>query len=266
MTRFQTMKHAALFFILTLVLGLFSPSISPAADTRVYELRTYVANPGRFEALLTRFREHTCKLFEKHGIVNIGYWVQIKAADGDETTLIYIVAHPSREAAKTNWKSFGADPEWQTARKASEEAGKILAKAPESVFMNATDYSPAIISGSADKERVFELRTYTTQEGKFEALQTRFKDHTMGLFTKHGMTHIGYWVPNDLNKGAGNKLIYILAHQDQDSGLAAFTAFRADPAWVKAKAESEINGALTVLQPDGVKSVYLRALSFSPIR
>lgn len=241
------------------------PASAQAGDGKIYEMRTYVANEGKLDALLKRFRDHTCRLFEKHGMTNIGYWVPLEKADGADTTLIYIISHASREAAAANWKAFGADPDWQAARKASEEGGKILAKAPESVFMDTTEYSPPVKTGAGDKDRVFELRVYNTPSGKLDALHSRFKNHTIGLFTKHGMTHLGYWTPVDADKGAGTKLIYVLAHASQEAGKASFAAFRADPAWVAAKAESEKNGSLT-LQPDGVKSIYMRAVDFSPIR
>lgn len=243
-------------------------SICCAADAAagpVYELRIYTTNEGKLEALLARFRDHTCKIFERHGITNIGYWVPVDEADGSKNTLIYLISHASREAAKENWAAFGKDPEWQAARKASEEGGKILAKAPESIFMTPTDFSPAIQTGAATPERVFELRTYTTPPGKLEALHRRFRDHTVALFTKHGMTQIGYWSPTDEDKGAGTKLIYLLAHASKEAGLASFKAFREDPDWIAAKTESEKDGPLTV-QPGGVKSVYMTPTDFSPIR
>lgn len=253
---------------LCLALSLAFVASSLAADARTFELRIYTTNEGKLPDLLKRFREHTCKLFEKHGMENIGYWVPIEEADGANNKLIYIIAHKSREAAKASWAAFGSDPDWKAAAKASEENGKILAEKPESIFMTATDYSCAIsatpgVAGAGG--RVFELRTYTTNEGKLDALHARFRDHTMALFTKHGMTHIGYWVPTDADKGAGNKLIYILAHPSKEAGLAAFDAFRKDPEWVAAKAESEKDGPLTI-KDGGVKSVYMKAVDFSPIK
>jgi len=260
------MKRRSILLAAALSTAIYLPAAAVhAADGKVYEMRAYVTNDGKLDALLKRFRDHTCKLFEKHGMENIGYWVPVEKADGADNTLIYILAHASRDAAKASFKAFGADPEWQAARMASEEGGKILAKAPESVFMDTTPYSPAVKTGAGDRERVFELRLYTTPPGKLDALHARFKDHTMGLFTKHGMTHIGYWTPTDADKGAQTKLIYILAHASQEAGKASFAAFRADPDWIKAKAESEKDGSLTVAT-DGVKSIYLRAVDFSQIR
>lgn len=250
---------------LSLALSLAFVASSLAADARTFEMRIYTTNEGKLPDLLKRFREHTCKLFEKHGMENIGYWVPVEEADGANNKLIYIIAHKSREAAKASWAAFVSDPDWKAAAKASEENGKILAEKPESIFMTATEYSNAIKTGTGEKERVFELRTYTANEGRLDALHARFRDHTMALFTKHGMTNIGYFVPTDADKGAGSKLIYILAHPSREAALAAFDAFRKDPAWIAAKTESEKNGPLTV-KDGGVKSVYIKAADFSPIK
>jgi hypothetical protein len=113
---------------------------SAAAGDRVFELRTYYTNEGKMPDLHARFRDHTNKLFEKHGMTLIGYW---SPTDGDDAanTLIYILAHESREKAAESWKAFGADPEWHKARDASEVNGKLVAKV-ESVYMTPTDYSP----------------------------------------------------------------------------------------------------------------------------
>lgn len=111
------------------------------ADTRVYELRTYTTLPGRLPALNRRFADYTIRIFAKHGIKSEAYWMPTDEAHKDNT-LIYLLSHESREAADRNWKEFQADPEWVKAREASEADGKILAKAPERVFMQKTDYSP----------------------------------------------------------------------------------------------------------------------------
>ena len=260
------MKTLALAAAAVLLPLASTPSARAAEDARVFELRIYTCAPGKLPDLLKRFREHTCKLFEKHGMENIGYWVPVDVENGSETTLYYVLGHKSREAAKESFAAFGKDPEWQAARAASEAAGKILARPPESIFMKATDYSPAIATGTAVAPRVFELRIYQTPEGKLDALHARFRDHTMALFTKHGMSHIGYWQPVDADKGASTKLIYILSHTSKDAGLASFTAFRADPDWIAAKAASEKDGPLTIEGADGVRSIYMKATDFSPIQ
>lgn len=237
-----------------------SHALAAPAENRFFELRTYHAAPGKLDALQARFRDHTLKLFQRHGIENIGYWVP---ANNTGNQLVFLLAYPSREAREASWKAFMADPDWQAAYKASEKDGPLVTKA-DSVFLKATDYSPAVKVGRADTERLFELRTYKAAPGKLDALQARFRDHTLGLFTKHGITHVGYWVPTEAKDGAGDTLIYILAHKDQQAMEASFKSFRTDPAWVAAKAASETGGPLTV--PDGVKSLPMKPTDFSPLK
>lgn len=242
-----------------------SPAPARAADTAVYELRTYTTEPGKLDALLARFRDHTCKLFEKHGMVNVGYWVPLDAKDGAGVKLVYLLKHQSREAAAASWKAFSADPAWQAARKASEAAGKILAKSPEAVFLRATDYSPALGAAKAGRgalPRVFELRTYTAAEGKLAALDARFRDHTLALFPKHGLTNITYLHPLDADKGAGRTLVYLLAFPDREAAKASWASFRLDSAWVKARADSEKDGKLTAK----TESVFLAPTDFSTLK
>src|SRR3954454_16787467 len=123
------------------LLGLFVLLAGYAmAQNRVYELRTYTCNEGKLEALKTRFRDHTIEIFKRHGIESVAYWIP-KDGPTSKTTLTYIITHPSREAATKNWAAFRADPEWQKVAADSEKDGKILAKPPESVFMDPADFS-----------------------------------------------------------------------------------------------------------------------------
>ena len=109
------------------------------AQNRVYELRTYTCYDGKLESLKARFRDHTIALFKRHGMESIGYWVP-QDPEKSKNTLIYILAHPSLEAAKKNWAAFQADPEWVKARAASEVDGPIVQKT-ESVYMDPTEFS-----------------------------------------------------------------------------------------------------------------------------
>jgi hypothetical protein len=129
----------ALFALGALTVWLARPASVEAQSPRVYELRTYHCLPGRLEALKTRFRDHTTKLFAKHGMKNIGYWIPADAPDS-QNTLIYILAHDSRDAAKKSWTEFQSDPAWTAVRDASEKDGKIVEKV-ESVYMTPTDFS-----------------------------------------------------------------------------------------------------------------------------
>lgn len=109
------------------------------AQNRVYELRTYICYDGKLEALKARFRDHTIAIFKRHGMESIGYWVP-QDPEKSKNTLIYILAHPSLEAAQKNWDAFRADPEWVKAKAASEAAGPIVQKT-ESVYMTPTEFS-----------------------------------------------------------------------------------------------------------------------------
>jgi hypothetical protein len=138
------MKHLFLLVALTLVvLVIQAQSIvrgGKKVDTRVFEMRTYYAHPGKMQALHARFRDHTMKLFVKHGMTNVGYWSPLDAAEA-EKKLVYILAFPSREAAKKSWQDFQNDPAWKKAKADSETDGPLVAKV-ESVFLKGTDYSP----------------------------------------------------------------------------------------------------------------------------
>ena len=130
-------------FVAGILLGhLFQPwsDVHAESGKRVFEIRTYTAQEGKLDALNARFRDHTIPIFEKHGIKNVGYWVP-QDAPLKQNTLIYILAHPSREAAAKNWEAFRNDPEWQKARTESEAKGPLVSRV-ESVFVEATDYSP----------------------------------------------------------------------------------------------------------------------------
>lgn len=111
-------------------------------STAVYELRVYHTYDGKLDDLLTRFREHTTKLFEKHGIKNVAYWTPTDDPLKGKT-LFYVLAHQSREAATANWKAFVDDPEWLSVKEKSEANGKLVEKI-ESTFLTLTDFSPSV--------------------------------------------------------------------------------------------------------------------------
>ena len=109
------------------------------AESRVYELRTYTCFEGKLDALKARFRDHTIRIFKKHDMQSVGYWVP-EDPERSKNTLVYILVHPSREAADKNWAAFQADPEWKKVAAESEANGKIVQKV-DRVFMNPTEFS-----------------------------------------------------------------------------------------------------------------------------
>jgi NIPSNAP len=117
---------------------------SAASEQRVFELRTYYTNAGKLNDLNKRFRDHTNRIFKKNGIEIIGFWTpqdEKEDKDGNGGKLIYLLAFPSREAAKKSWDAFRNDPEWQKAKAESEKDG-VLVKKVDSVYLDPTDYSP----------------------------------------------------------------------------------------------------------------------------
>lgn len=250
--------HLILLLFAAAVLPFF---VSQRVSAEVYELRTYTTNEGRLDALNKRFREHTVDLFKKHGIESVGYWVP---TDGPQAknTLIYVIRHESREAAAASWKAFIADPEWKKVARESQVDGQILARVPESVYMNAADYSPEFANETKGDGGVFELRIYRCNEGKLKGLDARFRDHTMKLFEKHGIENVAYWHPAD-EPAASDTLIYIIRHKNRDAAKASWSAFGKDPAWRKVAEESQKDGKFLRERPE---STYMQATDYSAIQ
>jgi hypothetical protein len=134
-----------LFAILACVASASALAAPPPLSPReaVYELRIYYPAPGKLAALNARFRNHTLKLFERHGMTNVAYWNEPAGADSPNGRVIYVLAYPSRAARDADWEGFRTDPEWQAVAKASEVDGKLVEKV-DSIFMNLADYSPPL--------------------------------------------------------------------------------------------------------------------------
>jgi hypothetical protein len=236
-------------------LGFFCAS---AQSSRCYELRIYYCEPGRLDALVQRFTNHTTKLFEKHGMKNEGYWLPI---DNQKNALYYVLSFPNRTARDMSWKAFIADSVWKKVQTESELSGKIITRI-ESIILNETDYSPIVHASIGAEGRVFELRTYKCMPQKLQNVNARFRDYTRHAFTKYGMTNIAYWNTVEPNDTIQPKLVYMLAHNSPEAAKASFDAFRADPEKIKIFTASEANGKLV----DNIESVFLKPLPFSAIK
>ncbi|MBH55360.1 MAG: NIPSNAP family protein [Opitutaceae bacterium] len=256
------MKIPSPLFLTLFTLTLLPVAWTEAHDTRAYELRTYWAHEGKLDDLIARFRDHTCDLFARRGIENVGYWVP---KDNPENKLIYILAFPSRLDQESMWKAFQNDSDWKSAARASIKDGRLVKKI-ESIWLKTTDYSMPVKKIQASPERLFELRTYITNEGKLNHLDARFRDHTIGLFEKHGIENIAYFHAMPDQEGATNTLIYLVAHESEESRGAAFKSFSQDEDWKSAKAGSEerAGGSLTI--KGGVKGEFLLPTDFSSLK
>src|SRR5262245_51624956 len=256
------MRRLLPLLALTPLAAFAASSRADEKDTKVYEMRVYYAMPDKLDALNARFKDHTMKLFDKHGLTNIGYFVPV--GENKDNKLVYFISAPSKDARDKSFKEFGADPDWKKAAAESEKDGKLVAKI-ESVFLTPTDYSPALKVEKGKDDRVFELRTYTATKGNLGNLNDRFKNHTLKLFEKHGMTNVVYWNVLKGQKGDDTQLVYLLAHKSEDAAKKSFDAFRQDPDWIAARKASEEKGGGSLTEKDGVKSEFLKPTDYSPL-
>ena len=260
------MKYALIItlFLLSAGLPLLAQPVSVTmSGSPLYEVRIYHPTPGKYAEIVDRFRQYTTKIFASHGMENVGYWTPTDTADH---RLIYILSYPNMDARNASWKAFSEDPAWKAVVAKTEANGKLVDHVDQ-IFMTKSNISPVIKPQSGSAGRVFEMRTYTATPGNLENVVARFQDHTKALFTKHGMTHIGYWITTEANtkgeaSGQQAKLIYILAHPSEAEGKQHFKEFAADADWIKARDASEANGKIV----EKVESVYLNPTDYSPIK
>jgi len=234
-------------------------------NLELYDLRVYTPAPGKAEALHARFREHTLRLFARHGMTNVGYFTPAPVAGqpADER-LFYILGYRNRATRDAAWAAFRADPEWQSVLAASQAAGSLTTKV-ENTFLTPAEYAPLVVREASASPRLFELRTYHAAPGKLENVHARFRDHTRRIFAKHGMTSIAYWRPSPGQAQMENKMVYLLAFPNTGARIAAFQAFGADPEWRKVAAESEAGGPI-LAQPGAIVSVQLSPTDYSPLK
>jgi len=244
-------------FLAVLGMALFTYTAVAQKDTRYFEMRIYYCHPGKLDALVKRFTDHTTRIFEKHGMENIGYWLPV---DNRENALYYVLAYPDKAARDAAWKAFGNDPEWKKVEKASTKKGPIVAKVT-SIFMDAPTISPVIQPSRTKADRSFDLRIYHCYPGQLNKLISRFQNHTMAFFSKHGMTNIAYWTTIE-QENAQPKLVYLVAHNTPESGATSWEAFRNDPDWQEVKQSSEKEAPIV----EKVETIALKPLPFSKIK
>ncbi len=241
----------------TVLMVILALTVYAQQDTRYYELRTYYTNEGKRPDLINRFQNHTLALFEKSGMENVAYFLPLDEAN---QTLIYFLAYPDKTSREASWKKFLDDPAWKAAYEQSIVNGKLVAKI-ESVFLSKAHELNPNFRPLAPGDKIFELRTYHCAPGKVDAVNARFRDYTLQLFEKHGMTNVAYWFTEE-EGGRQSKLVYLLAHSSVEAAKRSFDAFRVDPDWIKARDASEANGKIV----EKVESIYLKALPFSAVK
>jgi hypothetical protein len=215
----------------------------------LHELRIYTAIPGKLPALNDRFAKHTMGFFAKHGIGMTGFWTD---EIGTSNRLTYILAFDSMGDREQKMGAFQADTGWHRVRAETEGAGPLVDHV-HNAFLRPTPYSPT----PQCRSNIQELRVYDAMPGKLPALHDRFAHHTMQLFTKHGIENIAYWTED---VGISNRLVYMLGYPNLGARETGWTAFQADPAWQRARAESEKDGALVRVSRHSI----LRPTPYSP--
>ncbi|GAB5555532.1 MAG: hypothetical protein Sapg2KO_51230 [Saprospiraceae bacterium] len=228
-----------------------------AYEPSFFELRTYYANEGKLEGLLKRFEDHTMKLFEKHDMTNIAYWLPM---NNEENKLVYLMGYQSKAHRDQAWENFISDPEWTKAWEASRVNGPLV-DSIHNTFFTYTAYSPKL-SLEDTSPRTFSMRTYYTFPGKLGALHQRFQNHTMEIFENNGMKNIAYFNMSQENPLAKNVLTYFITFPDTTARKASWESFSADPAWKSAYANSIEDGKIV----DSLTAELLTPTSFSPLK
>ena len=251
------------------------PEATAATDdsNKLYELRIYTTNDGKLPALHTRFRDHTMRLFEKHGMENIVYWSVAEAARGEAeiagNQLVYIIAHKNEAVREASWNAFVNDPQWQRVAAESERDGKILAEPPRSILMKATDFSE-VIKPNKDSDaapRLFELRQYNDGPDRVPGTVDRFASGEKNLFTKHGMETVSFWRATD-----DSAFIYLLAHKDRETARESWQGFFPDFRQFmeeyrsRTRAEATQSGQQQQRRGGGSEVRYLVPTDYSPLK
>jgi hypothetical protein len=196
-------------------------------------------------------------LFEKHGMVNMAYWLP---SDNTDNKLVYLLGYQSKEQRDQSWKAFREDPEWQKVWEASKADGPIV-DSVVNTFLTYTSYSPKL--KIEDKSpRIFSHRTYYTNEGKLGALHDRFQNHTLEIFKNNGMTNIAYFNLDASHPESKNVLTYFITFPDTTARKNSWKNFSEDPAWKSAYAKSIEHGKLV----DSLTAELMIPTSFSPLK
>ncbi|MBI4324151.1 MAG: NIPSNAP family protein [Chloroflexi bacterium] len=261
------MKRSLLFAFCALSFCLAAVADDPARQdhatgeaARYVELRIYDVVPGKLEAVLTRFRNHMDRLYQKHGLTPIGYWVPLEKALSER--FVYLLAAPDKAAFDGSFKALLNDADFSRAYLGSEATQGTAVQRIYSLPLRPGEGVLRLATVPSTTPRVFEVRIYTAVSGKLERLETRWRDSAIPLCVKHGLTHVGYWLSADNERGAGQKLVCLLANDSQEAVAKSLSAFLADDDWISAQKATEQDGPLGTK----VEAIRLTPTDFSPLR
>ena len=219
----------------------------------VYELRIYAAAEDRLEHLIKRFREHTDRLFRKHKMEPIGYWLPTDGTAKEKRRFVYILKHTSRYAAYRNWNAFTHDPEWKRGVLEQPEFQRLLSGRPESIFLTPNKFLNE--STRSNNPNIYELRIHTAAQGKLAALHRHHRDHGVNLHLKHGIHTLGNWFAYDRPESE-NTMYTLHRHSSRTQADLNWKALQSDPA------QKKVRGLLT----GETQRLYLKPLEFSRMK
>ncbi len=223
-----------------------------------FELRIYDVTRHQLAAVLERFRETVQPVREKHGIRTVGYWTARGVTN--DGTFAYLMSAGSRDELQRREKEFGADPEFKKGYAASNKKhGKTVdGIAAFSLSVDATarfDFNPS------QPPRVFDLRIYSVLPGRLDAFRSRWRDHAVPTYERHGLHSIGWWVAGQKDAEGHDQFVCLLAAESADAVQKAIAAFHADPEWQRVEQLTEAGGALR----SGVTVLKLTPADFSEL-
>ena len=230
-----------------------APRMPRVDDGPVYELRIYAAAEDRLGHLIKRFREHTDRLFRKHKMEPVAYWLPTDGTAKEKRRFVYILKHPSRYAAYRNWNAFTHDPEWKRGVLEQPEFQRLLSGRPESVFLTPNKFLNE--STRSNNPNIYELRIHTAAKGKLAALHQHHRDTGVNLHLKHGIRTLGSWFAFDRPESE-NTMYTLHRHSSRTQADLNWKALQSDPA------EKKVRGFLT----EETQRLYLKPLEFSRMK
>ena len=219
----------------------FAAAALAGAELHYYELRVYTVTSNKMDGVLERFRETVDPVRRKHGITTVGYWSPPDTTNGG--TFAYLMAAASKDALKEQEKAFGADPQFKEGyavsnRKHGKTVDKIVSL-PLSVATTARfDFT------NSAKPRAFDLRIYSILPGKLDEFRSRWRDHAVPIYERHGLHSIGWWISDKKDGDGHDQFICLLAGKNVDTIQKSIGAFHKDPEWQRVEKETEKDGKL----------------------
>ncbi len=244
-----------IFLLLALLLSCLA---CEAEEPAYFELRLYDVTAQKMEAVLDRFRETVQPVRRRHGINTVGYWT---AASKEGEKFVYLMAAPSKEELQKQETEFGADAQFKEGYAASNQKhGQTVDRIVSLPLV--VDPTAKFDFKTSNTSRAFDLRIYSVLPGKLDVFRSRWRDHAVPIYERHGLHSIGWWVVDQKDADGNDQFVCLLAGESLDSIQKSITAFHADPEWQQVEKETEEGGKLRA----GVSASKLVPADFSSLK